>query len=89
LRTGLVLSRLPQLKDAAIRNTIEATRQRVAARGGALLDPIETPHETAPIRAAIDALLAQGADLVLIAGASAVTDRADVAPAAITEAGGR
>ncbi|MBS3023906.1 MULTISPECIES: NTP transferase domain-containing protein [Acidiphilium] len=89
LRTGLVLSRLPQLKDAAIRNTIEATRQRVAARGGALLDPIETPHETAPIRAAIDALLAQGADLVLIAGASAVTDRADVAPAAITAAGGR
>lgn len=89
LRVGLVLSRLPQLKDAAIRNTIEATRRRIAARGGALLDPVETPHEIAPIRAAIERLLGQGAELVLIAGASAVTDRHDVAPAAIVAAGGR
>jgi len=89
LRVGLVLSRLPQLKDAAIRNTIEATRRRVMARGGILLDPIETPHQTDPIRTAIADLLAAGAELVLIAGASAVTDRADVAPAAIVAAGGR
>jgi molybdenum cofactor cytidylyltransferase len=88
LIVGLVLSRLPQLKDAAIRNTIEATRRRVTSRGGRLLDPIETPHETAPLTDAIAGLLGAGADLVLIAGASAVTDRADVAPAAIVAAGG-
>jgi molybdenum cofactor cytidylyltransferase len=88
LIAGLILSRLPQLKDAAIRNTIDATRRRVLARGGRLLDPIETPHEAAPITEAITALRAAGADLILIAGASAVTDRADVAPAAIVAAGG-
>jgi molybdenum cofactor cytidylyltransferase len=88
LIAGLILSRLPQLKDAAIRNTIDATRRRVLARGGRLLEPIETPHEAAPITEAITALRAAGADLILIAGASAVTDRADVAPAAIVAAGG-
>ena len=88
LRAGLILSRLPHLKDAAIRHTIEATRQRVTARCGSLLPPVETPHETAPIAAAITALRGQGAEIILIAGASAVTDRDDVAPAAIRVAGG-
>jgi molybdenum cofactor cytidylyltransferase len=87
-RAGLILSRLPHLKDAAIRHTIEATRLRVTARGGSLLPPIETAHETAPIAAAIKVLRAQGAEIILVAGASAVTDRNDVAPAAIKAAGG-
>ena len=34
LKVGLILSRLPQLKDAAIAHTIEATRNRILARGG-------------------------------------------------------
>lgn len=89
LLVGLVLSRLPQLKDAAIRNTIEATRRRVVARGGELLDPVETPHDHPSIEAGIRRVLTAGAELVLIAGASAVTDRADAAPAAIVAAGGR
>ena len=88
LRVGLVLSRLPHLKDATIRHTIEATRHRVTARGGSLLPPVETPHETDPIAAAIGWLADQGAELILIAGASAVTDRLDVAPAAIVKTGG-
>lgn len=88
LRVGLVLSRLPHLKDAAIRHTIDATRTRVTSRGGTLLPPVETLHETGPIADAIASLRAQGAELVLIAGASAVTDRLDIAPAAIVAAGG-
>jgi molybdenum cofactor cytidylyltransferase len=88
LRTGLILTKLPQLKDAAIAHTIAATRDRVTAHGGDLLPPIETAHETAPLRAAIQNLLAQKAELILISGASAVTDRLDVAPQAIVAAGG-
>lgn len=89
MRVGLLLSRLPHLKDSVIAKTIEATRQRVVARGGTLIESIETQHECVPIRDGIARLLAAGADLVLIAGASAVTDREDVAPAAIVAAGGR
>jgi molybdenum cofactor cytidylyltransferase len=89
LNVGLVLTTLPQLKDSVISQTIEATRARVAARGGVLLPPLQTSHESAPLTEAIASLVAAGAELILISGASAVTDRLDVAPAAIVAAGGR
>jgi len=89
LKAGLVLTELPQLKDAAITHTIEATRSRIEAHNGVLLPALRTAHEIAPLTAAINDLVAAGADLILISGASAVTDRQDVAPRAIEEAGGR
>ncbi len=89
LKVGLILSRLPQLKDAAIAHTIEATRNRILARDGILLPPLETLHETPPLTEAIQELLAAGADMILISGASAVTDRLDTAPQAIVQAGGQ
>ncbi|OYV35020.1 MAG: 4-diphosphocytidyl-2C-methyl-D-erythritol kinase [Rhodospirillales bacterium 20-64-7] len=89
LKVGLALSKLPQLKPAAIAQTVKATQARIEAHGGLLLPPIETAHETGAIARAIEELLAQGAQLVLVSGASAVTDRRDVAPAAIVQAGGK
>lgn len=88
MRVGLVLSRLPHVKDSVITATIAVTKARVQARGGHLLAPRIEPHETGPIAAAVERLLADGAELLLIAGASAVTDRGDVAPGAIVAAGG-
>ena len=84
-----MLTTLPQLKPAAITHTIKATGARIAAHGGTLLPPQQTPHQAAPLTAAIQAALAAGAELLLISGASAVTDRLDVAPTAIVQAGGR
>jgi molybdenum cofactor cytidylyltransferase len=89
LKTGLILTELPQLKDSAIEHTIDATRARIEAHTGIMLPPLRTPHESAPLTAAIRTLLAGGAELILISGASAVTDRQDVAPSAIIAAGGR
>lgn len=88
LKTALILSTLPQLKDAAITHTIEATKSRIEARTGTMLPPLITPHETAALTAAINHPQHQNADIILISGASAVTDRLDVAPAAIMAAGG-
>jgi molybdenum cofactor cytidylyltransferase len=88
LTVGLILTTLPQMKDAAIGHTLAATGTRIAAHGGTLLEPLQTAHETAPLTEAINTLLAAGAELVLISGASAVTDRQDIAPAAIVAAGG-
>ena len=87
-RVGLVLTTLPGLKPAVITGTITATAARVAAIGGTMLPPLQCPHQEAPIAAALQALLADGADLLLIAGASAVVDRRDVGPAGIVGAGG-
>jgi molybdenum cofactor cytidylyltransferase len=88
LTTGLVLTELPHLKNAALLHTIAATEARVKTRGGTLLPPLRTPHEVAPLAAALQSLLADQAGLILISGASAVTDRHDIAPSAIVAAGG-
>lgn len=88
LMTGLILSRLPHVKDSVIDGTIAATRARIVARSGTLLDPIITPHDADPIATAINQLRNAGAELILICGASAVTDRLDIAPEAIRRAGG-
>jgi molybdenum cofactor cytidylyltransferase len=88
MRVGLILTELPQLKDSAITHTIEATRDRIESHTGTLLPPLRTPHETPALTKAISAVLADNAELILVSGASAVTDRQDVAPAAIEAAGG-
>lgn len=88
LKVGLALSELPGLKPSVIQGTIDATRARVAALSGILLEPIQCPHREHDIAAAIHLLLARGAELVLIAGASATVDTRDVGPAAVVSAGG-
>jgi len=88
LNVGLVLTQLPHVKDITISHTIEATRARVEQHGGSLLQTLTTPHEVSPLASAVNELLDMGAEILLISGASAVTDRQDVAPAAIIEAGG-
>ncbi len=88
LRVGLVLSTLPGLKESVIEGTVRVTANRVAGLGGRLLPARRTPHEVAAIAAAFAALQDEGAELLLLAGASAVVDRADVGPSAIVAAGG-
>ena len=87
-RVGLVLSTLPGLKQSVIAGTITATAARVAGVGATLLPPLQCLHDAATIAAALRALLADGADLLLVAGASAVVDRRDVGPSGIVAAGG-
>ena len=85
---GLVLSVLPGMKDSVIDGTIEAMGNRVEALTGVLLPPRRVVHETAALAAALRGLLEEGAEALLIAGASATVDRRDVGPAAVVAAGG-
>ena len=87
-RVGLVLSELPGLKESVVEGTIAATEGRVAGLGGTLLPPRRCPHDSAAIAAELRAMLAEGADLLLVAGASATVDRRDVGPAGVVAAGG-
>ncbi len=87
LRTGLILTELPGMKQSVLAATARVTRERIERLGGTLLPPITVPHETTGIAGALRTRLRQ-AELLLIAGASAVMDRNDVAPAAIVAAGG-
>ncbi|MBN8900818.1 MAG: NTP transferase domain-containing protein, partial [Rhodospirillales bacterium] len=85
---GLVATELPGLKDSTTDKTIAVTEQRVTQLTGTLMPPLRCPHAEEPVARALSTLLADGAELLLIVGASAVLDRRDVGPAAIVRAGG-
>lgn len=87
-KVGLVITELAGMKDSVIQHTIEATEARVTALTGTLLPPRRTQHQAAPIADALKALLSEGAEIMLVAGASAVVDRRDVGPEGIVRAGG-
>jgi molybdenum cofactor cytidylyltransferase len=88
LATGLVLTTLPHVKASVLDGTVAATRGRIEALGGVLLPPVRCAHERDAVADALAGLLDRGAELLLVAGASAVVDRADVGPAGIVRAGG-
>lgn len=89
LKVGLVLTELPGVKESAMEGAVEVTEARIEALMGTLLPVERVPHDTAATAAALDRLRRAGAEMLLIAGASAVVDREDVGPAAIVRAGGR
>jgi molybdenum cofactor cytidylyltransferase len=89
LRVGLVMTTLPGLKPSILDGTAAATAARVAGLTGTLLPPLTCAHAENEIADALHALMADGADILLVAGASAVVDRRDVGPAGIVAAGGR
>jgi molybdenum cofactor cytidylyltransferase len=87
-RCGLVQTRLPGLKASVLDKTVSVTQARLAELGSSLLPERRVAHHSDAVAAAIEALIAEGAELVMIAGASAIVDRRDVIPAGIVAAGG-
>ena len=88
LKVGLVMSELPGLKDSVAEKTIAVTQDRITRLTGDLLAPVRCPHDEASIARGLEGLIAAGADLLLVVGASAVVDRRDVGPMGIVRAGG-
>lgn len=88
-RVALIQTTLPGFKESILAKTVETTRERLAALGSPLLLERRVEHASAALAPLIAEAIAAGADLVLVAGASAILDRRDVIPAAIVAAGGR
>lgn len=89
LKVGLVMTELPGVKESAMEGAVEVTRNRVEALMGTLLPVERARHEAGPTADALGRLKRQGAQMLLVAGASATVDRRDVGPSAIVKAGGR
>ena len=85
LDVQLIQTRLASVKASVLDKTVGVTASRVSALGGRLIGESRSAHE---VEALAERLSKAGGDLVLIAGASAITDRRDVLPAAIEAAGG-
>jgi molybdenum cofactor cytidylyltransferase len=88
LRAGLVLTTLGAPREAMEAQAAASQRQRLANLGSALVQEARVPHTVAAVAEALGRQLAEGLDLVLVLGASAVVDRADIIPAAIERVGG-
>ncbi len=86
---GLVMSGLPGTKDSVLDGTRRTVGERAARLGATVLGDRRVDHEESAIAGAVTACIADGADIVLVSGASAVVDRRDVVPAGIERAGGR
>jgi len=87
-RVGVVSTMLPGLAPKVIEKTLRVTADRLAPAGAAIIAERRVPHEEAALAASIKELLALGAELVIVFGASAIADRRDVIPAALEEVGG-
>ena len=85
---GLIQTRLPGLKESVLDRTVAVMNARLAALGCGVARELRCDHEPQAVAAAIADLSAAGSQMILIAGASAITDRRDVIPAAIERAGG-
>jgi molybdenum cofactor cytidylyltransferase len=86
---GLIQTRLPGIKESVLDKTVEVINGRLAALGCPPASESRCAHDTAALASAIADMRGGGSEMVLIAGASAITDRRDVIPAAIERAGGR
>ncbi|WP_044560549.1 NTP transferase domain-containing protein [Azospirillum sp. B4] len=89
IRAGLVQTRLPGLKTATLDKTASVTAARLGAVGGGLVAERRTAHDAAAVAGALEELSRLGLDLLLVIGASAITDRRDVLPSGIERMGGR
>ncbi len=85
---GVISTMLPGLADKVIDKTLRVTQERLAPAGAKIVAERRVPHETAPLARAIDEVLGEGAELVIVFGASAIADRRDVIPAAVEAVGG-
>ncbi len=64
-------------------------QDRLTPAGASIIAERRVPHEQGAVAKAVDEVLKEGAELVVVFGASAIADRRDVIPAAVEAIGGR
>ena len=88
-RIGVISTLLPGLAPKVVDKTLKVTEERLAPAGATIIAERRVPHDETALKAAMKELLGLGAELVIVFGASAIADRRDVIPAALTGLGGR
>lgn len=84
---GLVQTVLPTVKPSVLDKTARLTAERLKRSGSLVTSELRTAHDHVELGEAV-ATLSAGNDMVIVFGASAVSDGSDVIPAAIRNAGG-
>lgn len=87
-KVAVISTRLPETKSSVIEKGVELMRRRAQKTGGTVTEDRTVDHHEDAVAEAVAAVVAQGAEIVVIFSASAITDRRDVVPAGIAAAGG-
>jgi molybdenum cofactor cytidylyltransferase len=87
-KIGVVSTLLPGLASKVVDKTLKITAARIEPAGARIVAERRVLHEQAALQRAIDEVLKEGAELVIVFGASAIADRRDVIPSAVQAAGG-
>jgi molybdenum cofactor cytidylyltransferase len=88
MRIGVVSTTLPGLKPSVIAKTLRVLEARLKPTGAHIVAQEIVPHEVGPLAKTLGRMI-DGADALIAFGASAITDRRDVIPAAVEAIGGR
>jgi molybdenum cofactor cytidylyltransferase len=88
-KVGIVSTLLAGLAPKVIEKTLKVTQERIAPAGASIIAERRVAHEQLALAKALEEVLAAGAELVIVFGASAIADRRDVIPAAVEAIGGR
>lgn len=87
-RAGLIQTVLPGVKNSVLDKTARVTEDRLSRSGSIVSREVRIPHDAGAVASAI-AAMARDNDMVLVFGASAMSDPdEDVIPAAIRASGG-
>lgn len=87
-RVALIATASTATSDKLLANTTAVTRARLEALGSTLAFDLRCNHDPESLRTVLAQVVAAGAEIILVAGASVSKDRGDVVPAAIAAAGG-
>jgi len=88
-KVGVISTVLPGLASKVVDKTLKITGERLAPAGATIIAERRVPHERVALARAIEEVLRQGSELLIVFGASAIADRRDVIPAALESIGGR
>jgi molybdenum cofactor cytidylyltransferase len=88
-KVGVISTLLPGLASKVIEKTLRVTAERLAPAGATIVAERRVAHEKDELVQALEEVLREGAELVIVFGASAIADRRDVIPAAVEAIGGR
>ena len=88
LRVGLVATQLPALKPSTMDKTARVLAERLTASRSEVIAELRVEHRADAVASALREL-EPNCDLLMVFGASAITDRHDVIPSGIEKAGGK
>ncbi len=86
-KVGLIQSELPTVKESVLGKTRRMTEMRLARSGSKIVEELRVRHRADEVATAIGTLIRE-AEMIVVFGASAMSDEDDVIPAAIRNCGG-